>query len=98
MVVRYEVESWIGAESPTPVDRYWKGWSHRQARRIALKVVAQYHAREIRDFRVAIFDAQAKPVTWFLCEDGRYEELPTDSPRLASYPVKLLLRRPPGRR
>src|SRR5690242_1577015 len=98
MVVRYEVESWIGAESPTPVDRYWKGWSHRQARRVALKVVAQYHAREIRDFRVAIFDAQAKPVTWFLCEDGRYEELPTDSPRLAAYPVRLLLRRPSGRR
>jgi hypothetical protein len=95
--VRYEVESWIGPESPIPVDRYWRGWSHRRARRVALKVVASYHAQGVRDFRVAIFDARAKPVTWFLSEDGRYEELPPGSPRLAGYKAKLLRRRPQER-
>jgi hypothetical protein len=98
VTVRYEVESWIGAKSPTPVDKYWSGWSHRRARRVALKFVALYHAQDVCDFRVAIFDGQAKPVTWFLCEDGRYAELPNNSPRLAGYRAKLLLRRPPGRR
>jgi hypothetical protein len=98
VTVRYEVESWIGAESPTPVDKYWSGWSHRRARRVALKFVALYHAQDVCDFRVAIFDGQAKPVTWFLCEDGRYAELPNNSPRLAGYRAKLLLRRPLGRR
>jgi hypothetical protein len=92
--VRYEVESWISGESPTPVDRYWKGWSHRRARQVALKFVALYHAQEVHDFRVAIFDSQARPLTWFLRENGRYEELPNDSPRLADYHTKLLLRRP----
>lgn len=93
--MRYEVESWIAAESPAPVDRYWRGWGRRRARRIALKLVATYQAQDVRDFRVAIFDERANPVTWFLREDGRYEELSGDTPRLANYRTKLLLKRPP---
>lgn len=96
--MRYEVESWVASESPTPVDRYWKGWSRRRARRVALKFVALYQAQDVRDFRVAIFDGHSKPVTWFLRQDGRYEELPNDSPRLGAYRAKLLLRRPRRRR
>ena len=92
---RFEVESWVGSESPAPVDTYWRGWSYGRARRVALKVVALYHARGVREFRVAIFDARAEPLTRFLREDGRYRELSGDSPRLADYRPKVLLKRPP---
>jgi hypothetical protein len=95
--VRYEVESWIGDESPAPVDKFWRGWFHRRARRVALEVVALYLAQDVRNFRVAIFDGQAEPITWFLREDGRYEELPNGSPRLARYRAMLMRRRPPTR-
>lgn len=98
MMVRFEVESWIGGESPAPVDTYWSGWFHRRARRVALKVVARYRSRDVRDFRMAIFDSRGKPLTWFLCEDGRYEELPDGSPRLAGYRGMLMHRRPRPRR
>lgn len=94
---RYEVESWVGSESPAPVDRYWSGWAYSRARRVALKVVALYHAQGVREFRVAIFDARAEPLTWFLREDGRYRELSGDSPSLADYRPKVLLKRPPRR-
>ena len=97
--MRYEVRSWIGTESPTPLDRYRRVWSHHRARQVALQVVAMYRAQNVRDFRVAIFHGRARnPVTWFLCEDGRYEELPDSSVRLAGYSVKILLMQPPGLR
>lgn len=94
--MRYEVRSWVGTEAPTPVDRYSRVWSQRRARRVALKVVALYHAQGVRDFRVAIFDGRSRPVTWFLREEGRYEELSDHSMRLAGYRMKILLRRPSG--
>ena len=49
----------------------------------------------MREFRVAIFDARAEPLIWFVREDGRYRELSGDSPRLTDYRPKVLLKRPP---
>jgi hypothetical protein len=74
MIMRYEVKGWVGAPAGSATD-YRKVWSRRRARRHALALVKRYHAGDVRDFRIAIFDGR-EPLVWFLREEGNYRELP----------------------